>query len=165
MHRPAHHEQALASFFRNHGLIAPAHACDGLIERFGLVLAMGFAMAEAGSIRITTRESGVRINGLFLSHSQYKAAYPEALKLADLVQRTRALGALADDVQLSMVITARRLEAADIAVDEHAFVAEGYPAAEILEEGLAAVQLAEAIKLAIARWRASARALQSAEAA
>lgn len=158
------HEQALASFFRNHGLIAPAHACDGLIERFGLVLAMGFAIADAHHVRVCRTGTGVRVNGVLFSHASYEAAWGEAIKLADLVQRTRGLGALADDAQFAMVLAMRRLEQAGIAVDPDALAAEGFPAAEIIEEGLEAAQLAEAIKLAIARWRASAP-LHSMEAA
>lgn len=158
---PAHHESALAAFFRRHGLVAPHTECDGLIERHGLVLAMGFAMREA-HFRATPAEGEAFAFGRHVFPAQdWMAAAAEAhvfaqlvADLADtrrLVERDRPFDALVDRMALAM----RRLDLAGIPVTADVLAQEGYTSAEITEAGLPAAQLAEAMKVAQTRyWQA-----------
>ncbi|WP_371346250.1 hypothetical protein [Ancylobacter sp. IITR112] len=161
---PAHHESALAAFFRRHGLVAPHTECDGLIERHGLVLAMGFAMREA-HFRATPAEGGAFAFGNhvfpvddWMAASGDAHAFAQlAAEVADtrrLAQRDRPFEALVDRMALDM----RRLDLAGIPVTADVLACEGYTSAEITEAGMTAAQLAEAMKVAQARYWQSRKA-------
>ena len=161
---PAHHESALVAFFRRHGLVAPHTECDGLIERHGLVLAMGFAMREA-HFRATPAEGGAfALGNHVFPVDDWMAADREAHRFAQLVaevadtrrlaQRDRPYEALVDRMALDM----RRLDLAGISVTPDTLACEGYTSAEITEAGLTAAQLAEAMKVAQARYWQSRKA-------
>lgn len=158
---PAHHESALVAFFRRHGLVAPHTDADGLIERHGLVLAMGFAMRDA-HFRATPAEGGAFAFGNHVFPvDDWMAASGAAACFAQLVavfaddgpgaDRAPAYEAPVDRMALHM----RRLDLAGIPVMPDVLACEGYTAAEITEAGLTAAQLAEAMKVAQARyWQA-----------
>ena len=161
---PAHHESALVAFFRRHGLVAPHTEADGLIERHGLVLAMGFAMRDA-HFRATPAEGGAFAFGNHVFPvDDWMAASGDAHAFAQLVAEcadTRRLAdraptyeALADRMALDM----RRLDLAGISVTPDTLACEGYTSAEILDAGMTAAQLAEAMKVAQTRYWQSRKA-------
>ena len=166
---PAHHESALVAFFRRHGLVAPHTEADGLIERHGLVLAMGFAMRDA-HFRATPAEGGAFALGNHVFSAQDSlAADREAHRFAQLVaecadtrrlvDRAPCYDALVDRMALDM----RRLDLAGIPVMPDTLACEGYTSAEIAEVALTAAQLAEAMKVAQARyWQARNAKLEAA---
>ncbi|MDQ0349764.1 hypothetical protein [Ancylobacter vacuolatus] len=166
---PAHHESALVAFFRRHGLVAPHTEADGLIERHGLVLAMGFAMRDA-HFRATPAEGGAFAFGNHVfAVDDWMAASGDAhcfaqmvAECADtrrLVDRAPTYEALVDRMALDM----RRLDLAGIHVMPDTLACEGYTSAEIAEAAITAAQLAEAMKVAQARyWQARKAATEAA---
>lgn len=160
---PAHHESALVALFRRHGLVAPHTECDGLIERHGLVLAMGFAMREA-HFRATPAEGGAFAFGNHVFPVDDWMAASDAHVFAQLLaevadtrrlaQRDRPFETLVDRMALDM----RRLDLAGISVTPDTLACEGYTSAEILDAGMTAAQLAEAMKVAQARYWQSRKA-------
>lgn len=158
---PAHHEFALAAFFRRHGLVAPHVDADGVIERHGLVLAMGFAMCEAHFRAVPAEGEAFAFGRHVFSAQDWMAASGEAHAFAQLVadvadtrrliDRDRPFETLVDRMALDM----RRLDLAGIPVTADIIATEGYTAAEITEASLPAAQLAEAMKVAQVRyWQA-----------
>lgn len=158
---PSHHESALVAFFRRHGLVAPHTECDGLLERHGLVLAMGFAMREAHFRATPAEGDAFAFGSRVFSARDWMAAAAEAhvfaqriAEIADtrrLSERGRPFDELVDRMALDM----RRLDLAGIPVTAEVVAAEGYTNAEVIEAGLTAAQLAEAMKLAQSRyWQA-----------
>lgn len=161
---PAHHESALAAFFRRHGLVAPHVDADGVIERHGLVLAMGFAMREAHFRAVPAEGDAFAFGRHVFSPQDWMAASGDAhifaqlaAEFADtrrLLERDRPFETLVDRMALDM----RRLDLAGIPVTPDVLACEGYTSAEITEAGLTAAQLAEAMKVAQARYWQSRKA-------
>ena len=152
--QPAHHEQALVAFYLRHALLAPAIDTASLIERHGLVLAMGFALRESG-FNIRVGYTHCTIGGESFTRDEVAAAGAEAHMLAHRVEGiidgavVEADGSCIDAMAMAM----RRMEQADIAVTPRALIDEGFPAAVVEQHGLEAAQLAEAIKVGIRSWR------------
>lgn len=146
---PSHHETALAAFFRRHGLVAPHTECDGLIERHGLVLAMAFAMRDAGFRAQPAEGDACAFGSRTFPLADWLAAGGEAHRLAHIIGETATarapdMGHLVDRMALDM----RRLDLAGIPVTADVMAREGYTAEEIVEAGVTAAQLAEAMKVA-----------------
>lgn len=160
---PAHHESALAAFFRRHGLVAPHIDCDGLIERYGLVLAMGFAARDAGFRAQPDADGGFRFGERHFPLVDWLVAGNEAHRLAhlvaDIADGKRLADRAADYTGLVdyMALTMRRLDRAGIPATPDTLAQEGFTAAEIAECGLEAAQLAEAMSLAMRRYHAARR--------
>ncbi|MFC6493358.1 hypothetical protein [Ancylobacter dichloromethanicus] len=149
---------------------SPPHTeCDGLIERHGLVLAMGFAMRDAHfratpaegeafafGHQVFSAQDWMAASGTAHAFAQMVAECADTRRLAD---RAPCYEALVDRMALDM----RRLDLAGIPVTVDVLACEGYTAAEITEAGLPAVQLAEAMKVAQARYRQARKAKAEAE--
>lgn len=166
---PAHHESALAAFFRRHGLVAPHVDADGVIERHGLVLAMGFAMRDA-HFRATPAEGGAFAFGNHVfAVDDWMAASGDAHAFAQLVADCADTRWLADrppnyeTLVDRMALDMRRLDLTGIPVTPDVLACEGYTSAEITEAGLPAAQLAEAMKVAQARYWQARRSSAGAE--
>lgn len=160
MHRPAFHESALVAFFRRHGLTAPYIDADGLIERHGLVLAMAFGLRAARYRVVCQPDGGAIINGEAFAPADVRAAKFEAFHAADRIETI--LDNDGWDHHLDaidrMALIAIRLAAANISVTPDTLVTEGgVPGSIVAEHGMVAVQLAEAMRVAINFWRNSAR--------
>ena len=160
---PASPETALVAFFRRHNLVAPVSDCDGLIERHGLVLAMGLAMREAEFRAQPDIADGARFGTRHFPERDILAAAGEAHRLAakldNIAERQpvpcplTAFGATIDAMALAM----RRLDEAGCFVTPSALLREGFTTAEILEAGPEAKALAEGMGLAIRRYHKARR--------
>jgi len=160
---PASPETALVAFFRRHSLVAPLIDCDGLIERHGLVLAMGLAMREAEFRAQPDVAGSARFGNRHFAERDILAAAGEAHRLAakldNIAERQpvpcplSAFGATIDAMALAM----RRLDEAGCFVTPSALLREGFTAAEIIEAGPEATTLAEAMALAIRRYHTARR--------
>lgn len=167
--QPTHHESALAAFFRRHALVAPLTDADGLIERLGLVLAMGFAMREAEFRAEPVADDGCRFGRHVFPVRDWMAASGEGHRLAHLINdiaagRYRGVGGFRALVDF-MALTMRRLGQAGIPVTPDVLAQEGFTAEQITEAGFEAAQLAEAMDVAMRRYRKSRAAEPAREAA
>jgi hypothetical protein len=159
MHRPVFHESALAAFFRRHGLTAPYIDADGLIERHGLVLAMAFGL-RAGGFRVDVQPDGTRrIGAETFTETEYLGTLHDAHEAAHKMEAIHDGTApdLRGDMVDRMALIAVRLASAGIPVTAQTLRFEGIPAGIVDQHALEAAQIAEAMKLAITRWRNAAR--------
>lgn len=162
--QPEHHEKALVAFFFRHAVVAPIIDADGLIERHGLVLAMAFALREAG-FRISTGYNTHGIGRENFTHAELTAAGAEAHMLAHRVEGVIDGAIVEPDGSRidAMAMAMRRLEQAGLPVTPRALVEEGFASDLVDLYGVEAAQLAEAIKVGIRHWRKAAIRRSSAD--
>lgn len=154
---PEHHLAALKAFFRRHQLALPPETPFSAqlqpIERYGLLLALARRLQATDCVSRLAADRAMVIDGERFAEPEWVYGLGVAALLSAAMAEVAAgradhNGAGVDRIALIML----RLEQAGITVDADALAREGEPAHLIVESGLEAAQLAEAIKLATTSW-------------
>lgn len=159
---PAHHETAIAAFFRRHNVPMPGGAGLTQFERMGLALMLAGHLRRADFSTRATGGShpGLIINGYTFAYEDWTAAMDIAVRLAGVFD-LMSLG-LAPEPRTApverMALLFLKAEEAGLVCDADMLAREGIAEGLITEFALEAAQLAEAIKCACRAFAAIRRA-------